>query len=73
MPALAAPATPEPEPEGQVRPALLDYPRAAEYCGGVEKKLIRRLVDEGSLTPIRIGRRVLFPIGELPPQCKSPD
>ena len=39
---------------------LLDYQATAQLLGGVSPKTVRRLVRNGTLRPVRIGRRVLF-------------
>ena len=41
-------------------PALLDFPAAQEYLGGVSRSTLKLLVWRGFLRPTRIGRRVLF-------------
>lgn len=41
-------------------PALLDFPTAQEYLGGISRSTLKLLVWRGVLRPTRIGRRVLF-------------
>ena len=45
-------------------PLLLPYPAAAEVLG-ISPRTLRRLVDAGELTPIRIGALCRFDPGEL--------
>jgi excisionase family DNA binding protein len=40
--------------------ALLDFPGAQTYLGGVSRSTLKLLVWRGFLKPTRIGRRVLF-------------
>lgn len=40
--------------------ALLDFPAAQAYLGGISRSTLKLLVWRGFLRPTRIGRRVLF-------------
>jgi len=40
--------------------ALLDYPAAQIYLGGVSRSTLKSLVGSGDLAVVNIGRRTLF-------------
>jgi excisionase family DNA binding protein len=40
--------------------ALLDYPSAQTYLGGVSRSTLKTLVGSGELRVVNIGRRTLF-------------
>ena len=46
-------------------PALLAYPEAQAYLGGLSRSTLKLLVARGTLRSITIGRRRLLPLSEL--------
>lgn len=57
------------EPTSEAGPAidaaLLDFPNACRYLGGVSEAFVRRAVERGALKRIKVGRRVMFMRTEL--------
>lgn len=51
--------------------ALLDFPAAQDYLGGVCRSTVKKLVWDGILQPVRIGKRVLFPRSTLDEYIES--
>jgi hypothetical protein len=41
-------------------PALLDFPSAQAYLGGISRSTLKLLVWRGWIVPTRIGKRVMF-------------
>ena len=45
--------------------ALLDYPGAQQYLGGISRSTLKLLVSNGSLRSVHIGRRRMISIAAL--------
>jgi predicted DNA-binding transcriptional regulator AlpA len=45
--------------------ALLDFPDAQRYLGNISRSTLKKLVVDGALARIHLGRRVAFRIAEL--------
>ncbi len=44
---------------------LVDVPDAARLLGGISPRTVRRMLSDGRLTPVRVGRRVLVSVRQL--------
>ena len=51
--------------EAALDQALMDFPAAQKYLGGVSRSTLKLYVWRGLLRPTRIGKRVLFQRVEL--------